>query len=342
MYWQLKNKAEDLKLAFLYFKRKILLRKKIRKDSINILFIVGYTGKSGGNIAISSIANLLAEIESFEVKAIFSPTSYLNVLLSKKIGITNSISNDVDILITDLSADPKLYSNFPANKIITSIHGFKDILHGLQQSHIDNVLSVGQHIHFVSEIQQDSYKLDIGRYFVIPNTTNKIFKSNHTYNIGCVGNLDERRKRAKITIIAGQASNAKEIHLWSTSNQEFQTDKVHLHDWEKDKEKIFNSFDVLVFLSEFETFGLVVIEAMSAGIPCVLSDIPAFRQFSNCEGVVIHDFNDIKGIEKSINKLLAEKESLKPHLISFYDKNYSLEHCKKQWHETILRIIDSA
>jgi glycosyltransferase involved in cell wall biosynthesis len=48
---------------------------------------------------------------------------------------------------------------------------------------------------------------------------------------------------------------------------------------------IYNTFDVLINLSKQETFGMVVIEAMSAGLPCLLSSIPAFEQFRGCRGV---------------------------------------------------------
>jgi glycosyltransferase involved in cell wall biosynthesis len=37
--------------------------------------------------------------------------------------------------------------------------------------------------------------------------------------------------------------------------------------------------DVFAFPSEREGFGLVVLEAQAAGLPCVVSDLPVLREF---------------------------------------------------------------
>jgi glycosyltransferase involved in cell wall biosynthesis len=54
--------------------------------------------------------------------------------------------------------------------------------------------------------------------------------------------------------------------------------RLKINGWSNDFKTIYGSFDVLIFPSRFETFGLVVFEAISAGKVCVLSDIPVFRE----------------------------------------------------------------
>jgi glycosyltransferase involved in cell wall biosynthesis len=98
------------------------------------------------------------------------------------------------------------------------------------------------------------------------------------------------------------------------------------------------SFDVLISTSQFETFGLVVVEALSAGIPCVLSDIPVFRSlFSGCEGVIILSGNDEQDV-RSINKLLEQAPVLKNSIIGFWKNNFSNETVKAAWLDTIQRL----
>ncbi|MFB6127017.1 MAG: glycosyltransferase family 4 protein [Halolamina sp.] len=49
--------------------------------------------------------------------------------------------------------------------------------------------------------------------------------------------------------------------------------------WIDDKRGAFGAGDVFLFPSKVENQGLVVLEAMACGVPCVLRDIPVFREF---------------------------------------------------------------
>ena len=61
---------------------------------------------------------------------------------------------------------------------------------------------------------------------------------------------------------------------------------------------------LFVFPSSYEGFGIPILEAMAAGRPMVLSDIPAFREITENQGIYFaHD--DTKAIASAIEKVLS-------------------------------------
>jgi glycosyltransferase involved in cell wall biosynthesis len=70
-----------------------------------------------------------------------------------------------------------------------------------------------------------------------------------------------------------QASSA--VRKWTRDPPE----NVTFTGWVDDKRGAFAAGDVFCFPAKVENQGLVVLEAMACGKPCLLSDIPAFREF---------------------------------------------------------------
>jgi len=61
---------------------------------------------------------------------------------------------------------------------------------------------------------------------------------------------------------------------------------------------------LFVFPSSYEGFGIPILEAMAAGRPMVLSDIPAFREITESKGIYFaHD--DTKAMASAIEKVLS-------------------------------------
>ncbi len=62
-----------------------------------------------------------------------------------------------------------------------------------------------------------------------------------------------------------------------------------------DMPTLFHAADLLAFPSEREGFGLVVLEAQSAGLPAVVSDLPVLREFlvdgRDCRMVPVGDID---------------------------------------------------
>ena len=70
----------------------------------------------------------------------------------------------------------------------------------------------------------------------------------------------------------------------------------------------FDLIDVFVFLSESEGFGLVLLEAMSYGVPIVCSDIAPINEFVDSKTGILVDREDIDGIAGKIISLLSNKK----------------------------------
>lgn len=63
---------------------------------------------------------------------------------------------------------------------------------------------------------------------------------------------------------------------------------------------------MLVFPSTYEGFGIPVLEAMAAGCPMALSDIPVFREITENNGVYFQN-NEVEDIIFAIEKVLTSK-----------------------------------
>jgi hypothetical protein len=323
-----------------FYKKKIERSRHQSFSEIKIGFICGFHGKTGAPVAIANIANGLSR--TFTVSFEVEPLSFYHTLLESTVKLETEIGNDKDIYFFDLRADLNVVKQKKAlNKIvILTVHGLRPPANNLSDQHIDEMLFLADKVHFVGKVQQHSYQLPADKYFIIPNGVNTVNKTEKTNNIGIVGNLNKPKKNASLSVDVGLKSECEKIHLWSTNKSYSKDNRIVSHTWENDRNIIFNSFDVLVFFSQQETFGLVVAEALSAGIPCVLSDLEAFLPFSECPGVVIVKNNEIHVAHQHINRLLADKEKLRQPIITFYHKHFSLDKNNRLWHLKVLELIE--
>ena len=83
---------------------------------------------------------------------------------------------------------------------------------------------------------------------------------------------------------------------------------VIFHEEFQDIYDFFDLIDVFVFLSESEGFGLVLLEAMSYGLPIVCSDIAPINEFVDSRTGILVDKRDIDGIAEKIISLLSNKK----------------------------------
>ena len=333
--WFIQNNLTRLQNAGHFCLNRVANLRKQHESETSIAFICGYHGNSGGAIAIASIANLLSR----DYKVIFAsyPTSNYNRKLANRVTITWNDIPESDIYICDASCDHEILRTLriSGKRIIVSCHGLPRESHGMAPEYIRQSLELSTLVHFVNHIQRKAFQIDESKVAIIPNTSSAIPKRRSTNNIGTVGNLDEPKKGAAQTIAAGMLSNAAEIHLWSTQSTSWPEKKVRPHQWEDNKQKIYDSFDVLVFMSVQETFGLVVIEAMSAGVPCLLRRLPAFEPYSHCPGVVLTDSENPQELAEHINELLRHKTCYRKEMREFFERHYSGEAILREWKATI-------
>jgi glycosyltransferase involved in cell wall biosynthesis len=155
-----------------------------------------------------------------------------------------------------------------------------------------------------------------------------------------VGYLDRDTKNALQGLDLAQRSDARRIQCWG-SEQIAGLDpissysKLQINGWTNSVRAIHASFDVLISTSQFETFGLVVVEALSAGIPCFLSDIPVYRElYTDFPGVLFQSGDDLQDIA-SINRLLSKASRLQPQIMRAWQMKFSNQVVREAWIDKI-------
>jgi glycosyltransferase involved in cell wall biosynthesis len=248
------------------------------------------------------------------------------------------------LVFVDIGQENKIVENMlDAHKqVILTCHAFPMLLHNVPQPKLIRNLELSTQIHFVSTHQRSEFiqqypEIEIeSKSFVIANYTRQGAKKSITRNIGIVGHLNREPKNGFRGIQLAHQSNANLIQCWGSDNiygldNPNAYPKLRLNGWTNSIHKMHKSFDVLLSTSRSETFGLVVVEALSAGIPCVLSDIPVYRElYSDCEGIIFLSGNDQQDIS-SINQLLDQSQSLKKGIIQFWQENFSDQVIRSAW-----------
>lgn len=142
-------------------------------------------------------------------------------------------------------------------------------------------------------------------------------------------------------LICGEQSN--DMPAASQAVRQFQaTDWIHFLGTRQDITAILAHSDCFLNSSYHESFGLAVLEALCAGLPCVLSNIPANLKFAaNMPGCYIADANDASLLGAALAKCLGTplgKDSLQrdrqPHLAA-----YSIDACARHYLEYYQQLV---
>jgi glycosyltransferase involved in cell wall biosynthesis len=333
---QVKLKIRKLKNSCSYFKRRLIYfilhhTTTRRHQGKKIVFVCGFHGNTGAVTSIANVANMLARNNTVEF--VTYPASNFNPLLLPIVKLIPDLHHGGDLYICDLSCKHEILESIKerGKKILISCHGMLHSQYGLSPEQKLKSISYADIIQFVNPVQNEEYKLPENRFVIIPNMVTPVKKKTATNDVGTVGNLNLKNKNVDASVSIAMASRAKKIHLWSINHDYWNNPRVIVHEWGDSKERIYDSFDVLVFMSEEEALSMAVLEAMSAGIPCLLSDIPAFRCFSEAPGVHLVSSSDQAKAAESLNELLSNKERLKPRIIHYWNQRYSSSAVSEMW-----------
>ena len=77
------------------------------------------------------------------------------------------------------------------------------------------------------------------------------------------------------------------------------------------------SLDAFVFPTQAETFGLAAVEAASAGIPVVATDLPVLREVLSSKGkpaALLVDASDDQKLADAVSRVLTDSD-LREHLV---------------------------
>lgn len=284
------------------------------------------------------MANMLAERHNVVVAA--GPDSDLVPMLSPEVGVTGAAAPQADITICDTLVDPRTVEAMLRHGgiLVPTLHGLPE--HNPAFAASASILRLSRYTHFVAAFQARAHAtLSPPRPFVIGNAVPPVPKHRWTGAAGSVGNLAWEGKNLPAILEGFARSRAPRLHLWGGVPPLPVLPKVKAHGWADSKARIFESFDVLLMPSLSETFGLVVAEAMSAGISCVISDIPAFEPFRGCPGVWQVDPHDPAAIAAALDAALASGPAVRAELRNFWRERFSPEVVARRWDAAIAGIL---
>jgi glycosyltransferase involved in cell wall biosynthesis len=139
------------------------------------------------------------------------------------------------------------------------------------------------------------------------------------------------QKNVEGCIEAAELSAADRIEIWSSYRDRRSTARVRWNGFTNDKRRIYGSFGVLIHLSRLENQPLVILGAMSAGIPCVLAPLPVYENFRGVNGIFFADADDPVAVSKAINIALACPEYVREGLVRAWNENYSPHKVRALW-----------
>ena len=106
-------------------------------------------------------------------------------------------------------------------------------------------------------------------------------------------------------------------------------DKVHFTGSRLDINNVLNSLDIFVYSSNYDTFGIAVVEAQMSGIPTVINDLPTLMEItSDGKYAQVFKTKDYKDLEIKVSELLDNekyRKTLAEEGRNWALKNYSIE-----------------
>lgn len=109
-------------------------------------------------------------------------------------------------------------------------------------------------------------------------------------------------------LITGDGELEEEINSFINKNK--LNDSVHLTGFREDINNVMRTIDLLVLPSLWEGFGIVLIEAMAAGKPCITTQISSMPEIvvDNVTGIIVPPANH-KSLADTMFKILWDKET---------------------------------
>lgn len=302
-----------------------------------------------------SIKKLIKEYKFFKVFREFIRRVFLKIESIYK--LRRAIKNlKTDIVITTRIAHNKLVNKYLKDSNIVKIateHNY----HNNDKKYIDEVINsitnFDYFIHCTDELYNFYKPLIVGPKNIKINNPvyiNNNFKSKlNNFNIISVGRLSDEKgyldlievmkslnkinNKIKLTI-CGDGYQRLEIEQKIKQYNLSRNVKVTGFIYGKELSEIYKNASLYVMPSKSESFGLVLLEAMHYGLPCIAFDSAsgARELLKNGIGILIKDRN-INEMAEKINELLNNRDMLKKYSEKSinYVSNYSLDKIYKQW-----------
>lgn len=100
-----------------------------------------------------------------------------------------------------------------------------------------------------------------------------------------------------------------------------------------------HEIDCYAMPSRWEGHSAAVLQAMAAGVPCVLSDIPSFRSQYPEDVVIFHQPESPKELAHSIGSVLRNETEMGQRGKEHVAENYSVEQMALKYEKVIQEIL---
>lgn len=286
------------------------------------------------------------------VKYLFKNAKLLMLKYSENIKVIKSINSDY--IITTRDFHNKLVGKYAKDKIIKIATEHNH--HNNNSRYIKKVVTSLKNIDYfvvVSEDLKEFYKNKIGdtKCLYIPNVIDNIYdkpKYNTNYNLVSVGRFSKEKSfEDLIEVIGIVKKDIPNIHLNLVGDGKLKNDitnKIESLDLkgniklcgylsQSEIKKVMLDSSLYVMTSLTESFGLVLIEANSYGIPCIAFDSASgAKQIIENKELLISN-RDKEKMAKLIVKLLKDKDKLQAYGKEAYNncQKYLLANVKKKW-----------
>jgi glycosyltransferase involved in cell wall biosynthesis len=206
-----------------------------------------------------------------------------------------------------------------ASKIITiSQSSRRDIVHFLGKSEEDVEIVYpwlekrGDEIAVSRDLWTSKYPFLSKRFILCVGTLKKRKNIDNLFRAFRI--LVEANKRDLLLVLAGRVSKGVEAVDFS-GVQDLLGTRIHVLGYveEAELQSLYRNSEIVVYLSTYEGFGLPIFEAMTAGKPIVVSDIPVHREVLGDAGLLVQP-SDPDEIADAMERVVVD-ESFRLKLI---------------------------
>ncbi|WP_321480094.1 glycosyltransferase family 4 protein [uncultured Bacteroides sp.] len=147
-------------------------------------------------------------------------------------------------------------------------------------------------------------------------------------------------KRDKIWTldIVGEGTEEKKLHSLISKYQ--LENRIHIHPFTKNIEQYYNSSSVYILSSRWEGFGLVLLEAMSYGLPIISSYLPITKELLEGKGVGFFFENEnIADLSEKMKFVTEKVNIINISKIAFnYSQKFSILKITQEWNKILLEL----